>query len=245
MPDFPAEIWQMIIEYAYPINIGWNNRLWHLAKISKMHYNLVKYIFSQYKKLPIFPKHPKNDFLSETAVIKYITKNFPEIPSGFIIYYYSYNPTNNKNFISIRFSFTNILDQNISFTKNIRPHRYLIAKSYVYDQGYSNPGKSKRGKRWKNGQRSSENIKHPIIIVPFDDGCYVFFVGCQQTGNLTIYNKWYFDTIKDDLKYISHQSMLHMIRYVMDNDNPIPNNADSFIMRAEEYYDRHRSIEIL
>ena len=227
MPELPIEIWQKIIEFAYnPLRRGWHKDLCKIiALVSKMHCELVKYIFYNFVRKPRFPEQMPN-ILSETAVVHCLMQNLPEIMPGFLVEdsYIKKNP--------VRFTYTNCINNNdffSSFTQQMNDNsifemykscRFLVAHSYT---------KIIKADYLHRKCNTYEQIKKPFIVLPFKK-CVIII------GNDSIMKKIYCD---DDHTYFypkymfsRHLSMLIFLRYIMNSNNELSDNVEEFILNV-------------
>ena len=112
MTNFPAEIWEKIIIFAYPFKESWHNDLWKISRISKMHYNLILYLFLLFIKKPIFTGHLRDDTALKN-ICKYMQMHiFTYIFRGFFRF--------TKKFLR---------------SKNVRKYMQMHAFAYIFQYG--------------------------------------------------------------------------------------------------------------
>lgn len=136
----PSDIWKIIIQYAYPLDQGWNNHLWQIAKVCKMYHSIVESYFQIFLKNPrlsrknvkyesivsrLIFREPK--YMTFSNYIKYITKDAPVMPPGYL---YEGSPIFTYCRSPIKFSYYSKLNKQY-FLDMYFLERYWISNCYT------------------------------------------------------------------------------------------------------------------
>ena len=225
MINFPAEIWEKIIVFAYPLKFGWHRRLWVIASLSHMHYNIVKYLFECFMKNPVFLSKTNSPFLSITNAIKYITRDLPEMDGAFL----SRETTVQRYF---NFKFSNFITGENFSASEYSTKRCLIAKTYIYEN-------------------TRKKLNNPVIILPLKNNVIILFtntIGSHHLRNYISLNlRNYISSIlhrdrqgtpipkKVEYIDVNNVTVWKIIKYILDENNPIPISLNALISRAKKH----------
>ena len=246
----PAEIWQLIIEFAYdPIRLGWHRDLWRIACTSKMHYNIVKYFFDKYMNNPIFQEiKPKNFFFSRSnklylSVDDYLnitTKNCPIIEPGFFIYQtgFYFAATTISSVVSYykhSLSIENCYNSKINFFEQDHfTKRCLVCKirTVKTETGFL---------YWRREVYKNVVLEQPIIVIPYMShiGIRSIFVIIKNSFGSLLYSYSDYTSSKAAIsdwnnvcQFLSDNTRNSILRYVLYTNYPIPNTYEGLISGA-------------
>ena len=245
---FPKDVWKIIIEYTYPLNQGWNNHLWDLATLSKMHYSIVSALFQLYLLNPQFPQSNGSfnrqsnnyfvkciqyiitlgktipEYLPPSAYVKYMTKDAPIMPRGYLL-----KPGKYVDFTYYSF-----------FNKDYFLDMYFLERYWIADRCVTT-----------NSSVEENIIGMPFIIIPsthdiFLDKypktrlCHMFVIQqyCEETSLITFYYRSRPEAHQTNI--IETKSVIKIIQYVQNPDNVIPASINELVLNTNKYYQSNK-----
>ena len=229
MAQLPAEIWEKIIEFAYnPAKCGWHKNLFKIAFVSKMHNDLIRYLFKKFIEKPIIMF--ATNTLLKNDIVRYMVRNGSVIEKGYLL------RNLNGTYDDSHFCFENCESRNKFFDSNISKNRYIVANHVTH---IKTRGKDK-------GRAVHLKLNCPVIVVPFVDPGLDFIRGVYVIGSKPLLTRYYDQSmservspnflkhLEDETKLIScgwlnDMTFIKFFQYVINTNNPIPLDPIEFV----------------
>ena len=244
MSVLPIEIWRMIIEFAYdPLKLGWHRDLQKISLTSKIHCDLIQYLFELYIKNPVFPTGRFSGYLIKKDIIKYLIRDVAPIDPGFLSRTKNIDPRflsrtkklalNKKEKKSYKnalyFSDKNYYHGTNFYEKTYINSRYLIAKSYTQIE-----------KNLHETRISEIQVEIPILIIPYTNPNtnivdQIFLIG-NQSYDMKCYQRrtshfWTENSLMLTM-FDGSDLILKILTYIMKEKNPIADTISGIISQA-------------